>query len=99
MNKVGDYIDNIGRKVNEKGYLVDEDGNIIDKEGRKLFDKKHLKNGEYPKILPFSKFNIRSILGNFEMDPLGVPILDKNEEGEFIDRNGKIVNSKGYLVD
>lgn len=76
----GDYlIDNNGNRVNNKGYLVDEDGHIIDKDGKKLFDKKHLKNGEPPKIFPFTKFNIKNVLGDFEMDPLGNPILDKND--------------------
>lgn len=78
--------------MNEKGYLIDEEGNIIDKEGRKLFDKKFLKNGEYPKILPFSKFNVKNIQGAYEMDPLGIPILDINDKGELVDRNNKRVN-------
>ena len=30
-------LDNIGRKVNERGYLVDQDGNIIDKDGKRIF--------------------------------------------------------------
>jgi len=33
------------------------------------------------------------------MDPLGNPILDRDAEGNFIDRNGKKVNSKGYFID
>ena len=32
------------------------------------------------------------------MDPIGNPILDKDSSGEYIDRNGKIVNQKGYLI-
>merc|ERR1711981_879035 len=32
-------------------------------------------------------------------DPLGNPILDKDAQGNFIDRNGKRVNRKGYLID
>jgi len=57
MNEHGDYVDNQGRLVNEKGYLIDKDGNIVDKDGKKIFEKKHLKNGEIPKIFPFTKFN------------------------------------------
>mmetsp|Transcript_47785 Transcript_47785/g.64798 ORF Transcript_47785/g.64798 Transcript_47785/m.64798 type:complete len:286 (-) Transcript_47785:1639-2496(-) len=96
----GDYlIDNNGNRVNEKGYLVDPQGNIIDKEGKKLFDAKHLKNGEPPKIFPFTKFNIKNVLGDFEMDPLGNPILDKDDQGNLIDGRGRRVNPKGYLID
>ena len=33
------------------------------------------------------------------MDPAGNPILDKNENGELIDRDGRRVNERGYLID
>ena len=33
------------------------------------------------------------------MDPLGNPILDKNDNGEFVDSNNRVVNQKGYLID
>jgi hypothetical protein len=33
------------------------------------------------------------------MDPLGNPILDKGPQGELLDRQGKRVNQKGYLID
>ena len=91
--------DNLGRRINDKGYLVDDAGNVIDREGRLIFEKKFLKNGEVPKFLPFTKFNIKSIMGSFEMDPLGNPILDKDAAGNLIDNEGKRVNSKGYLID
>jgi len=58
-----------------------------------------LQDGEIPKIFPFTKFNIKNILGDFEMDPVGNPILDKDKNGNLIDRQGQRVNSKGYLVD
>jgi len=54
---------------------------------------------EIPKILPFTKFNIKNILGDFEMDPLGNPILDKDAKGHPVDRQGRRVNAKGYLID
>jgi hypothetical protein len=66
--------------------LIDEAGNIVDKERKKLFEKKHIKNGEFPKIFPFTKFNIKRIQGDFEMDPLGNPILDKGPAGLLLDR-------------
>jgi len=51
-----------------------------------MFEKKFLKNGEFPKIFPFTKFNIKKIQVDFEMDPLGNPILDKGPQGELLDR-------------
>jgi hypothetical protein len=54
-------VDDQGRLINHKGYLVDEQGNIVDKEKKKMFEKKFIKNGEFPKIFPFTKFNIKKI--------------------------------------
>ena len=95
----GHLVDNVGRRVNEKGYLVDSDGNIIDREGKRIFVKEHLKNGEFPKIFLFTKFNVDNVLGDFEMSPLSEPILDKDKNGNLIDRRGRRVNGRGYLVD
>jgi len=64
-----------------------------------MFDKKQISHDEIPKIFPFTKFNIKNVLGDFEMDPLGNPILDRDSSGNFIDRAGRRVNSKGYLID
>lgn len=79
--------------------MIDANENIINKEGKKIFDKKHLKQGEIPKIFPFTKFKLKNILGTFEMDPLGNPILDRSPSGYLIDREGRRVNRKGYLID
>ena len=87
-DKRNSLTDNLGRKINDKGYLIDEFGNVIDKDGREIFEAKHLSNGEIPKIFPFTKFNVKNVLGDFEMDPLGNPILDKDSDGHLIDRNG-----------
>ena len=89
----------MGREVNEKGYLIDIDGNIIDREGKRIFVKEHLKNGEFPKIFLFTKFNVDNITGDFELSPLSEPILDQDNNGNFIDRKGRLVNSRGYLID
>ena len=59
-----------------KGYLVDTDGNVKNKDGKILFENYTLtKDGEIPKLFPFLKFNIDEISGEFEMDPLGNPML------------------------
>lgn len=98
-DKDGDYIDNLSRKINSRGYLIDKFGNVVDKDGREIFEGKHLTNDEIPKIFPFTKFNVKNVLGKFEMDPLGNPILDRDAEGSFIDQDGKRCNSKGYMID
>lgn len=95
----GKLIDNLGRPINSKGYLIDENGNVIDKDNRPIFFKDQLTDDEIPKILPFTKFNLKNVLGDFEMDPLGNPILDKDTKGNKVDRQGRKVNSKGYLID
>lgn len=58
-NKKGQLEDNLGRLINDKGYLVDSKGNVIDKFGKKLFDKDHLMDNEIPKIFTFTRFNIK----------------------------------------
>lgn len=97
--QTGKNVDKKGRPVNDRGYLVDHEGNVISKNNQKIFDSDHLENGEIPKIFPFTKFNTKNVLGNFEMDPVGVPILGKDRNGNLIDNDGKRVNKQGYLVD
>lgn len=68
----------------------------------KIFDNAALtKEGEYPKIFPFSKFNLESIKGDCELDPLGNPVTFKDRDNPSIlrDQHGRRVNKKGYLVD
>jgi hypothetical protein len=93
------FEDNNGRLVNEKGYLIDRNGNVIDAENKKVWWLlKHLKHGEFPKIFPYTKFNIKNIQGDFDLDPLGNPILEKDGNGDSIDRQGRRVNARGYLI-
>lgn len=62
-------------------------GNVVDKEGRKIFDRKYLSsNGDFPKIFPFTRFNVKNIQGEFEMDPSGNPILERGQYGFLVDR-------------
>lgn len=69
------YVDKAGFMVNQKGYIVTRDGHICTREGKVLFLKSQLKGGEFPKIFPFTRFNINRVLGDIEMDPGGQPIL------------------------
>ena len=72
---------------------------MIDRDGRQIFEQKHLENDEIPKIFPFTKFNVKNVLGDFEMDPSGEPILEKDKKGGIKDNQGRKVNKKGYLID
>ena len=51
-----------------------------------------MKNGEFPKIFPFTRFNIQRVLGDVEMDPSSRPVLQKNAKGHTVDRQGRLVN-------
>lgn len=86
------FVDLLGRKVSERGYLIDGASNIIDVQQRVIFNKCDLKAGEFPKIFPFTKFNIRSIMGDFDMNSTGNPVLSKGKHGGFIDRQKRVVN-------
>lgn len=93
-------VDKKGRKVNPKGYLIDDEGNVVNLDGKIMFEKFMLsKDNEIPKLFPFLKFNVNDIMGDFEMDPLGNPMLKRTQSGDLIDNMGRKVNAKGYLLD
>ena len=60
-----------------------------------------MKSGEFPKIFPFTKFNIERIRGDLETNPTnGTPVLKKSTSGSgYVDRKGRLVNIRGYLID
>jgi len=39
------------------------------------------------------------ILGDFDTDPFGNPILDEDADGNQTDNQAKLVNPMGYLID
>jgi len=80
------FVDKGGYQVNEKGYIINAQGHICTRKGKKLFHREHLKNNEPPKFLPFTRFNNKRVLGDFELDPVGVPMLDKDTDGNFRDK-------------
>jgi hypothetical protein len=74
---------------------------VINHDGKVIFEQKYLANdGEIPKIFPFSKFNVDNITGEFECDDKGDPILDQKDAQEnLVDKKGRKINEKGYLID
>jgi hypothetical protein len=68
-------VDKAGYMVNNKGYIINKEGCICTRQGRVLFLASHLKNGEFPKIFPFTRFNINRILGDFDLMSNGQPVL------------------------
>jgi len=66
-----------------------------------LFEKHEIsKDGEIPKILPYTKFNIEEIRGHLDKDENGkFKLINENEKGEILDQENRRVNSKGYLID
>lgn len=95
----GAVIDQGGNLVNNKGYIVNDRGDICSRQGPVLFAKETLRNGEFPKFFPFSRFNIKTVMGEFEIDPQGVPILERKPNGTLVDKQGKTVNSMGFTID
>ena len=51
-------VDKAGFMVNNQGYIVTKEGHISTRLGKILFWKHQLKNEEFPKIFPFTRFNI-----------------------------------------
>ena len=79
------FVDKAGFTVNNRGYIVTREGNICTRQGKVLFMQHQLKDGEFPKIFPFSRFNISKVLGDFNTDTAGCPILVSTGTG-FVDK-------------
>ena len=79
------FVDKAGFTVNNRGYIVTREGNICTRQGKVLFMQHQLKDGEFPKIFPFSRFNISKVLGDFNTDTAGCPILVSTGAG-FVDK-------------
>lgn len=76
--KTGRYIDKHLRLVNKFGFLTDNSGNIINNEGRMRLRHSQLRsNGDFPLLLNYEgkAFDIRSIIGRFERDPMSKLIV------------------------
>ena len=67
-----------------------------------MFMKNDLEeNGEVPSPYREEKynFNIHDVTGDFNWDSNGNPILSRNDDGQLIDKHGRLVNEKGRYVD
>ena len=93
------YKDLGGHLINEKGYLIDSEGNVVNRTGKIIWRRCELKNGEFPKIFAFSKFNMSLLKGSFQVSSDYKPILKRSASGSLEDDNGVRVNQFGYLVD
>jgi len=74
-------VDKNERMVNRSGYMIDKDGNLIDRNGRKKFDRRQLaKNDDLPQLLNYKgrRYDIKDIIGNFERDPEGNVMMQKD---------------------
>lgn len=67
--------------------------------GPVLFEAATLRDGEFAKFFPFTRFSIKSVQGDFELDGANMPILDRKPNGNLNDKQGRLVNTKGYTVD
>jgi hypothetical protein len=45
------------------------------------------------------RFNVNDILGDFDRDNKGNPLILQDKDGDLIDKDGNRVNEKGYLID
>jgi len=101
-NEIITPVDKLGRRVNRAGYLVDREGNIVDKRGRrKLHHKQLTKDGNLPLLFNYKgkKYDIQDVIGDFEKDRQGNAIIRRDKDNNRVDKRGRRVNSKGYLVD
>lgn len=64
-----------------------------------MWQKYELKGGEFPKIFPFTKFNIKRVVGDCDKTASGNSTLSKGVHGGWVDRQKRPVNQRGYLID
>jgi hypothetical protein len=78
-------------------------GNVINNKLRVIFQASELtKIGEIPKIMAFTKFDLRRVRGTFSLNANGKPILKGDTDlrpGLKRDDKNQIVNRLGYLCD
>jgi hypothetical protein len=104
QDKDGNYVDKRERRVNERGYLIDPTtGDIIEMhEKKKMFDKEEIdERGEIPAPYCVEKhnFNPFKLRGDFDIDrQTKKPKIMRNNKGDLVDKLGRKVNMKGWLI-
>lgn len=104
QDQEGNCIDKRGRRVNERGYLIDPNtGDIVEMHDKqKMFDKQDIdERGEIPAPYCVEKhnFNPFKLRGDFDIDwQTKKPIILKNRQGDTVDKLGRLVNIRGWLV-
>ena len=58
-------------------------------------------DGDLPKLFNYNgrRFDITDCIGQLEKDPKGNIIPIQNKKGQMVDMQGRLINSRGYLVD
>lgn len=87
-------VDELGRRVNCKGYLLDERGNIVDKKGNVIWRSYQLLYNEPPKIFQFTEFSMNWIKGTLDRD-----VTQNPKHDDVYDLEGRKINTMGYLID
>lgn len=67
-----------------------------------MFDAKDIDDkGEVPAPFNVEKhnFNPHQTRGDFDYDRNGKPVVKKNSNGQFVDKRGSVVSSRGYRID
>jgi len=77
----------------EDGSLSESEKGVVDSDDE---DNQRIANMRDPEK---RRFNVNDILGEFDRDERGHPLILQDKKGELIDKEGKRVNEKGYLVD
>lgn len=104
QDKDGNYIDKRGRRVNERGYLIDpQTGDIVEMHAKqKMFGKDEIdERGEIPAPYCVEKhnFNPFKLRGDFDINwQTKKPLILRNRQGDTVDKFGRLVNSRGWLV-
>jgi len=86
---------------NEEGFLIDKNGNIVDKRKRIRLHHKLLENGTFPSLYNYKgkKYEVTDIIGSFDKDRQGNIIIRRDKDNQMVDKKGRKVNRKGYLID
>lgn len=59
------------------------------------------KDGNMPLLFNYKgkKFDIKDVIGEFDKDRNGNIIIRRDKDNKMVDKKGRYVNPKGYLID